>query len=372
MAIEGPLRELALTDVLQLLSLSKKTGELHVRRDGEQHDAIVYLADGAVVGVRGSGRTRRLGELLLLSGKVTERQIQAAVEEQRVTPGVPLGSILVATHGVSPEEVRRQLKFQVEELVFDLARWVDGYFRFEEGPPLARDLPIRLTADSLLLEAARRMDELAAMQHQHQHADPVPTLGELSPGGAPLDLEPLHWEILAAIDGERDLGEIAREVGRSELDVARAVFSLVSDGVVALANRRVTVEPAPRGDSLAAIRQAIASERIAEAEALLEPLLAEGGSGEAFYLAAHLESARGRWGPALGHLEEAVARDPLLEAAQTALGVAAVRVGRLERAEEALRTSLRLLDGDSPRRAGVERLERTVGQLRAALREVES
>ncbi len=375
MAIEGPLRELALSDVLQLLGLSKKTGELHVRRDGEQHDSIVYLEEGAVVGVRSSGRTRRLGELLLLSGKVSERQIQSALDRQSGTPHTPLGAILVEMHGVAPEDVRRQLRFQVEELVFDLARWVEGYFRFEEGRPLERgELTVRLSTDSLLLEAARRVDELAAMQHQHQHPDPVPTLGEVSTAGAPLELEPLDWEILTAIDGERDLGEIAREIGRSELEVARAVFSLVSDGVVALANRRAAAEipaGAHAADALAAVRRAIEMDRITEAEALLEPLLMNGASGEAFLLAGRLEGARGRWAQATDRLERAVERDPLLEDAHAALGLAALRAGRFDRAADALDTCLRLMDAGSPERFRLARLSRAVKELREALEEVE-
>jgi hypothetical protein len=371
MAIEGPLRELALSDVLQLLGLSRKTGELHVRREGEQHDVSVYLADGAVVGVRSSGRTRRLGELLLLAGKVTERQIAEALAEQSSQPIVPLGAILVESHGLSPDDISRQLRFQVEELVFDLARWADGYFRFEERPALSRgDISIRLSTDSLLMEAARRMDELAAIQHQHQHPDPVPCLGEVSAAGAPLDLQPLDWEILAAIDGERDLRQIAREVGRGELEVAKAVFSLVSDGVVALANRRTIEQSEPRSDVLGTIRKAIDDHRIEDAEALLRPLLANGASGEALFLAGRLDGRRGEWSSAADRLEEALRKDPLLDAAHAALGVAAVRAGRLDRSEEALRTTLRLLDTSSPGRRSLERLSRAVRELQAALNEV--
>ena len=37
MAIEGPLRELALTDVFQLLDLSRKTGTLSITPEGGGH-----------------------------------------------------------------------------------------------------------------------------------------------------------------------------------------------------------------------------------------------------------------------------------------------------------------------------------------------
>jgi tetratricopeptide (TPR) repeat protein len=142
------------------------------------------------------------------------------------------------------------------------------------------------------------------------------------------------------VDGERDLRALARELGRGEFDVAKAVFSLVSEGVVALATRRQ------------------------------EKAAAAVGAGDAHLLAARAAAGRGEWGTTLEHLEEAVAADPLLADAHCELGVAAVRLGRLERAEEALHTCLRLPHGDGGRRARVERLHRAVTELGDALREV--
>ena len=50
MAIEGPLRELALTDVFQLLDLSRKTGTLSITPEGGAHrPALVRFDRGAVV-----------------------------------------------------------------------------------------------------------------------------------------------------------------------------------------------------------------------------------------------------------------------------------------------------------------------------------
>jgi tetratricopeptide (TPR) repeat protein len=53
---------------------------------------------------------------------------------------------------------------------------------------------------------------------------------------------PAEWEVLAAIDGDRDLRAIAEELGRSEFEVARTVFGLESAGIVALVDRVVLGE----------------------------------------------------------------------------------------------------------------------------------
>jgi hypothetical protein len=66
-------------------------------------------------------------------------------------------------------------------------------------------------------------------------------------------------------------------------------------------------------------------------------------------------------------LESAVRRDPLLAPAYYHLGVAALRVGKLERAEEALATCARLGDPDAGRRGAAERAAALVAQLRSVL-----
>ena len=134
MAIEGPLRELALSDVFQLLDLSRKTGTLSIRTESNKRPALVRFDRGGVVGaVLGTGGDR-LGHLLVRAGRVTEGHIEQARLIQEKTPGMPLGAILVEQGFVSAGEVQRQLRFQIQEAVFELMQWKDGYFRFEESP----------------------------------------------------------------------------------------------------------------------------------------------------------------------------------------------------------------------------------------------
>src|SRR5687767_3283945 len=130
MAIEGPLRELALSDVFQLLDLSRKTGTLTVTHETRHRPAVIRFDRGSVVGAELGESTERIGHLLLRAGKVTERDIEAARGEQGRQPGRPLGAILVELGVVTVPDVQRQLRFQIEEAVYDLIQWKDGYFRF--------------------------------------------------------------------------------------------------------------------------------------------------------------------------------------------------------------------------------------------------
>ena len=59
MALEGDLGEFPLTDIIQLVDLSKKTGgvEVHGQRSGQQFDGWLYFRDGKIVGAELPGHT---------------------------------------------------------------------------------------------------------------------------------------------------------------------------------------------------------------------------------------------------------------------------------------------------------------------------
>src|SRR5207249_2113321 len=55
-----------------------------------------------------------------------------------------------------------------------------------------------------------------------------------------LDLLPPEWEMLAMINGVRDVRAIASELGRSDFEVAKTLFGLESAGVIVLADPGTT------------------------------------------------------------------------------------------------------------------------------------
>jgi hypothetical protein len=351
MAIEGPLRELALTDVFQLLDLSRKTGVLTVRHEGREQAAVIRFERGGVVSAELPESTSQLGHLLLRAGKVTERGIERARREQRQQPDRQLGSLLVELGFASEDDVRKQLRFQIEQTIYELIRWKDGYFRFEEGKPVEPGLlSVRVPTESLLMEAARRIDEWTTLEPKVPHMSVVPRLLGDGDTGPTLDLHPNEWEVLAEIDGERTLKKIATELGRSDFDVAKIVFGLVSTGVVeilepedeALAG---VIGRAGIAGALNEVEQAVRTRHFARAQALLGEL------GRQHPQDAHVPLWHGRllvasdrWPEAVAAFARAVQLDPLLADAHYHLGFAAARSGDLARAEEAWTTYLRLPD----------------------------
>ncbi|HEU0055258.1 MAG TPA: DUF4388 domain-containing protein [Longimicrobium sp.] len=374
MAIEGPLRELALSDVFQLLDLSRKTGTLTVTQEARHRPAVIRFDRGAVVGAELGETTERIGHLLLRAGKVTERDIEAARRAQGAHPGRPLGAILVDQGVVTVPDVQRQLRFQIEEAVYDLIQWKDGYFRFEEGPAQQNGAVIvRVPTESLLMEAARRVDEWSTLESKVPHMGVIPALTSDSADGPTLDLHPSEWEVLAEIDGSRTLKEIAGNLGRSDFDVAKIVYGLVTTGIVEILEERPReVSPAtamerPLRDALGEARLALSDGQADRARRLLDDLSrGHPDRPEVFLLLAQAQRRLGRWGEAMISLARAAALDPLAPATHYHLGFAAARTGDFHRAEEAWGTYLRLEDGDARRRENAGRARAAADALLAA------
>ncbi len=249
MAIEGPLRELGIHDVFQLLDLSRKTGTLTVTSVLRDNQGTVYFDRGGVLSASIRSNPHRLGELLLRAGKITEGDLTRMREQQRREGDKrQLGAILVEAGALSRKELERQVRIQVEEVVFEMMSWREGFFSFEEGEvtdaPVEAD--IRISTESLLMEGARRIDEWSLIEGKVPHLGVVPVLSSVDTDHAgALDLLPKEWEVLAQIDGSRDLREISNSTSMSEFDVARVIYGLVTTGIVELRPGTGTPPPPP-------------------------------------------------------------------------------------------------------------------------------
>jgi hypothetical protein len=236
MAIEGPLRELGIHDVFQLLDLSRKTGTLAVTSELRDNEGTVHFQNGKVVAAAIRSNPHRIGDLLMRAGRVTAGQVAAAsAEQEKRTDGLRLGEILLEMGAITQKELERQVRLQIEAVIFELLSWREGFFRFEEGT-MQGDPMVQIGTEALLMEGARRIDEWSRISGRVPSLLAVPRLTALQDDRqAPmLDLLPSEWEVLTMIDGTLDVRAIASSLARTEFDTAKVVYGLVSTGVVEL------------------------------------------------------------------------------------------------------------------------------------------
>jgi len=286
MAIEGPLRELGIHDVFQLLDLSRKTGVLRVSSTLREDEGVVVFSKGRVV--------------------------QATI---RSRPQVDENGAL------SERELDRKRRAQIQQAVFELMSWSEGFFSFEDGAgnEMAVNSRVSVSTESLLMEGARRIDEWSRI------ADIIPNvdvIAELAPveqdrDGAMLDLLPHEWQVLTMIDGARDLRGIAAALPRDEFDVARIAYGLATTGVITIRSpSRFAVDTHRQG-----------------AESLL--------------VSARALTRAGRHADAFEELRRAVQEDPLTPRVHLDFGCAAARIGDFASASSSWEHVLRLTPEDA-------------------------
>jgi hypothetical protein len=243
MAIEGPLQDIGIHDVFQLLDLARKSGRLTVRSPARENEGRVYFDKGAVVHATMRDNPHTLGVLLRKAGKISERELEAAAAAQTGGDERLLGEILAAQGAVTRRDVERYVRQQIESVVFDLFSWNEGTFSFDDGKEdnSRIDASIRVSIESLLMEGARRIDEWGRMKDRIPGAHVVPRLAEPRGSDSYIDLRPAEWEVLALIDGTHSLRDIASELATSEFDVARTVYGMLSTELIEIAEQRAEV-----------------------------------------------------------------------------------------------------------------------------------
>jgi hypothetical protein len=238
MAIEGPLQDIGIHDVFQLLDLARKSGRLTVRSPARDNEGRVYFDKGAVVHATMRDNPHTLGALLKKAGKVSERELEAASTAQSEGDTRLLGEILVAHGAVTRRDVDRYMRMQIESVVFDLFSWNEGTFSFADGTDddVKMDAAVRVSIESLLMEGARRIDEWSRMKDRIPSADVIPMLAEpRDESESYIDLRPAEWEVLALIDGDHSLRDIASELAVSEFEVAKTVYGMLSTELIEVA-----------------------------------------------------------------------------------------------------------------------------------------
>jgi tetratricopeptide (TPR) repeat protein len=189
------------------------------------------------------------------------------------------------------------------------------------------------------MEAARRIDEWSRIEKRITHLGLIPRFTPNGEGSAPLDLLPAEWEVLAVVDSERSVRDIAAALGRPEFDVAKTVFGLTSAGIIQLEDPVRRTSQTTSGGELARLLE--------EAErhlALGDPASAVAAGERAISAHPHQPLAQLVYGRALlasARYEDAadalwiaVELDSASAAAHRVLGLSLVACGRFREAVE--------------------------------------
>lgn len=175
MAFQGSLKELPLADIIQLVSVSGKTGAFILSTPSQSGE--IYLRGGEIV------------------------------------------------HAVTGD-------VQGEEAVYALAIWQEGDFVFKPGAETDVQT-IRKSNTNLLMEAARRTDEWQVLSKRIPSTRLVPVFTNQS-SSTSISFTPNEWAVICKIDERRTIEELASVLGLSAFDVCKLLYGLITANLVEL------------------------------------------------------------------------------------------------------------------------------------------
>ncbi len=176
MALQGSLADISLPDVIQLVSVSGKTGVFTLSAEGV--DGKIFLKDGQIVDAAAGS----------LAGELA---------------------------------------------VYEMATWRHGQFIFT-----ANIVPERVTVTksntNLMMEAARRLDEYRVLQRKIPSMEAVPYFLPRQPGQDQITLSPQEWAVVTKVDGQVSIKQLEQATGLPAFDVCKVLYGLVTSGLIAL------------------------------------------------------------------------------------------------------------------------------------------
>ncbi|RLE28056.1 MAG: hypothetical protein DRJ65_00955 [Acidobacteria bacterium] len=175
MALQGSLSELSLPDVIQLVSVSGKSGAFHLVKGEEQ--GKIFLKDGQIIDAF-------IGNL------------------------------------------------RGETAVYEMAIWSSGDFSFEPGESSA-EVTVQRSNANLMMEAARRLDEWRVLSRRIPSLDLVPFFSPRE-GQDQVTLSPQEWILVTHVDGHRSIEDVATILRWSAFDVSKLLFGMITSGLVGL------------------------------------------------------------------------------------------------------------------------------------------
>jgi hypothetical protein len=171
--LRGNLEQLSLLDILKMLSSGNRTGRLDIHQGAKR------------------------GEIYLLHGNLV--------------------------HAVTGTQIG-------EAGVYTLMGWLEGDFSFtpDVEPP---EESINLTTEQMLLEASRKAEQWEDIKEVISSTEAV---FNISPSGSTdtVSLKPIEWQVLAQINGQRSVIDIAEILELHEFEVARIIYSLTTAGLL--------------------------------------------------------------------------------------------------------------------------------------------
>lgn len=296
MALKGDLASVDLAQVFQMLALNKKAGLLSIQSP-RLWKVLHFGPRGVTLYFNPHSMLEKCLRALQRRGSLSARTLEEA-REHAASQGADLLQTLQAGGFVDPAELESLMAVEIEEEIHELFFCRDARFEFHEGIDRLEELEgvvderFSLNADSIVMEAARRIDEWSYISER------IPSQQSVMDRSAAVfdadEAEPVNRTVYELVDGRRSIARIVELSGQSSFAVSKALAQLLDSG---------HVEPVPAECLIEVGNQCLTEGRLPEAINLFEQAVTSGvGMPEVHSLAASAYESAREFGMAAMHL----------------------------------------------------------------------
>jgi hypothetical protein len=228
--LAGDASGFALSDLMAFLSQSRWSGVIRLHEPTATRS--LAMKEGEVRGAVSDDPAERLSVLLVRLGHVTQAQIDDAL---RTDPPSRLGRALVERGLMQPHDLWKCITHQVAEIFHAMVLCREGSYVLIDQPLDERMQNIQVSTQSLLMDAIRKIDEMAHFRKRIPHGRMYVAKKRASDGALEADED----RMLSLATGERTVFELATAAHLSEFDATKVIFRLLEGGFASIAEHKL-------------------------------------------------------------------------------------------------------------------------------------
>lgn len=219
----GDLARTTLPEMLYTIDRFHVPGVVEARRD--RVIKRVYLRAGYVIHASSTDRRDSLGAHLL-EKKSVKSEILEELSTQRRHSNKRLGVMLLEQGLLSPAQVLRAIREQIEAIIWSLFYWEEGEVTFGLGELEAADMvQIQLPIRQVIIRGIRQAPDarlmVSRMGDKETVLEPCFEIEELVETG--LDIG--DFKILRAVDGKKTLYELCADGSKPAAEIAKLLYA---------------------------------------------------------------------------------------------------------------------------------------------------
>jgi hypothetical protein len=246
MPIQGSLQDMSVLEAVQLVGTQRKSTTLVL--ESKQDEVHLHFREGLLVSShrKGGGQGEPFLDAMVALGHLSPSEAMS-ISQQIVDHGRDLWRVALEMEHLTRETCEQVYRQATEATLDRVLLWEEGHFALLPTAQIEYVFDPGISVDSLLLDAMRRIDELASWKQGQLAPEVVPCLEGLEENYVSSD--PIRRAVLRQVDGRRTLAEIVEATRLGEYEIYSAISEGAEAGWVQLLRptqpREMTAPPVP-------------------------------------------------------------------------------------------------------------------------------